>query len=172
MLHLSGADPERSLLGGHQLMKKKKLWAATSEVTTHGDGMRNFLLFFLFLSFFFFCFLFCCWRYQLPGGQMPPKPPSGSATVSADQQGPVLLVFKELRTRQHTQIPPLLMQGQFWFSRSIDRQRPRSIGLFLCLLQAYSLANRTGSPQGFYKTVTLHKYYNHYINILSFCDPP
>ena len=28
----------------------------------------------------------------------------------------------------------------------------------VCLLKAYSPANRTGSPQGFYKTCTLHKH--------------
>ena len=30
----------------------------------------------------------------------------------------------------------------------------------VCLLKAYSPTNRTGSPQGFYKTCTLHKHTN------------
>ena len=47
-------------------------------------------------------------------------------------------------------------------SRPRDWKR-RKTGLFVCLLKAYSPANRTWSPQGFYKTCTLykHKTYRH-----------
>ena len=42
-----------------------------------------------------------------------------------------------------------------------ERQSSLFVCLFVCLLKANSPAKRTGSPQGFYKTRTLHKHLKH-----------